>query len=35
MIQPDEILGDTLDFSREAIEMRMDAGWEKAKEVLG
>ncbi|MGD2026533.1 MAG: patatin-like phospholipase family protein [Anaerolineales bacterium] len=35
LIQPDEILGDTLDFSREAIEMRMDAGWEKANEVLG
>jgi len=35
LIQPDEYLGDTLDFSKEAIQMRMDAGWEKAKQVLG
>lgn len=35
LIQPDEPLGDTLDFSKEVIEMRMDAGWEKAKQVLG
>jgi NTE family protein len=35
LIQPDENLGDTLDFSKEVIQMRMDAGWEKAKQVLG
>lgn len=35
LIEPDEPLGDILDFSREAIEMRMEAGWEKAKQVLG
>lgn len=35
IIQPDENLGDTLDFSKQAIEMRMQAGWEKARQVLG
>jgi NTE family protein len=35
IIEPDEPLGDTLDFSRAAIQRRMEAGWEKAKEVLG
>lgn len=35
LIEPDETLGDTLDFSPEMIQMRMDAGWEKAKQVLG
>jgi len=34
IIQPDETMGDTMDFSKEAIEMRMQAGWEKAKQVL-
>jgi len=35
LIEPDEYLGDVLDFSPEAIRMRMEAGWEKAKQVLG
>jgi NTE family protein len=35
IIEPDEPLGDTLDFSRALIERRMEAGWEKAKKVLG
>jgi NTE family protein len=35
IIEPDEPLGDTLDFSEAAIRRRMQAGWEKAKEVLG
>jgi NTE family protein len=35
VIEPDESLGDTLDFSRATLERRMEAGWEKAKEVLG
>jgi NTE family protein len=35
VIQPDEVLGDTLDFSKETIEMRIQAGWEKARQVLG
>lgn len=35
IIEPDESLGDTLDFSRAALERHMQAGWEKAKEVLG
>jgi NTE family protein len=35
IIEPDEPLGDTLDFSEAAIMQRMQAGWEKAKEVLG
>ena len=35
IIQPDEPLGETLDFSRRAILMHMDAGWEKARQVLG
>ncbi|MBC8507107.1 MAG: patatin-like phospholipase family protein [Anaerolineales bacterium] len=34
IIQPDDNLGDTLDFSKEAIEMRIRAGWEKARQVL-
>jgi NTE family protein len=35
IIQPDESLGDTMDFSTRATLMRMDAGWEKARQVLG
>lgn len=35
LIDPDEELGDTLDFSPAAIERSMEAGWEKAKQVLG
>jgi NTE family protein len=35
IIEPDEPLGDTLDFSEAATMRRMQAGWEKAKEVLG
>jgi hypothetical protein len=35
IIEPDEPLGDTLDFSRSSIYARMRAGWQKAKEVLG
>jgi NTE family protein len=35
IIQPDESLGDTMDFSKRAVLMRMDAGWEKARQVLG
>lgn len=35
IIQPDTVLGDTMDFSREATEMRIQAGWEKARQVLG
>jgi NTE family protein len=35
IIEPDIPLGDSLDFSRELTEMRMKAGWEKAKEVFG
>lgn len=34
IIEPDEPMGDTLDFSKEIMEKRMKAGWEKAKEVL-
>lgn len=35
LIEPDETLDDTLDFSSAAIKRSMDAGWEKAKRVLG
>ena len=35
LIEPEEPLGDTLDFSPEVIRMRMDAGWETARKVLG
>jgi NTE family protein len=35
LIEPDEPLGDTLDFSSAAIKRSMEAGWEKAKQVLG
>lgn len=35
LIEPDEYLGDVLDFSPGAIQMRIEAGWEKAKQVLG
>lgn len=35
LIEPDEVLGDALDFSPEKTKQAMDAGWEKAKEVLG
>jgi NTE family protein len=34
IIEPDEPLADTLDFSREALERSMEAGLRKAKEVL-
>jgi len=34
IIQPDEPLGDTIDFSKGAILMRMDAGWDKARRVF-
>jgi hypothetical protein len=33
-IQPDAPLDDTLDFSPPAIRRSMEAGWEKAKQVL-
>lgn len=35
IIQPEKPLGDTLDFSKETNEMRLQAGWEKARQVLG
>lgn len=35
IIEPDEPLDDTLDFSREALERSMEAGLSKAMEVLG
>lgn len=35
IIEPDKPLGDTLDFSPEATEQRMQAGWARAQEVLG
>jgi len=35
IIEPDEPLGDTLDFSQQTIARYMAAGWEKAKKVLG
>jgi len=35
IIEPDEPLDDSLDFSREATERSMEAGWKKAKKVLG
>lgn len=35
LIEPDETLDDTLEFSSAAIKRSMDAGWEKAKQVLG
>lgn len=35
IIEPDEPLGDTLDFTQGAIRRRMQAGWEKARQVLG
>ncbi|MCI0595814.1 MAG: patatin-like phospholipase family protein [candidate division Zixibacteria bacterium] len=35
IIQPEVPLGDTLDFSREAIRRSMDAGWAQAQKVLG
>ncbi|HLG14634.1 MAG TPA: patatin-like phospholipase family protein [Blastocatellia bacterium] len=35
LIEPDEMLDDTLDFSRSAIQRSMERGWEKAKAVLG
>jgi NTE family protein len=35
IIEPDESLGDIMDFSQPAIAQRMAAGWEKAKQVLG
>jgi NTE family protein len=35
IIQPDEQLGDTMDFTSDINQFRMQAGWEKAKQVLG
>jgi len=35
VIEPEEPLGDTLDFSRDILNMRLEAGWRKAKQVLG
>lgn len=35
VIEPDESLGDTLDFDRDVLNMRLEAGWRKAIEVLG
>jgi NTE family protein len=35
IIEPDEPLDDVMDFSKQAVERSMAAGWEKAKEVLG
>jgi NTE family protein len=35
IIEPVEPLGDTMDFSRATLDRRMEAGWERAKEVLG
>lgn len=35
IIQPDQNLGDTMDFSTEINQLRMQAGWAKAKQVLG
>ena len=35
IIEPDEPLGDSIDFSREAINKSMEAGGEKARQVLG
>jgi hypothetical protein len=34
LIQPDETLGDTMDFSKETIEKSMKVGWETAKRIL-
>jgi NTE family protein len=35
LIEPDEPLGDTLDFSRPVLDRMLRAGWDKAHEVLG
>jgi NTE family protein len=35
IIQPEVPLGDTLDFSREAVQRSMEAGWGQAEKVLG
>lgn len=35
IIQPDEYLGETIDFSSDINQVRMEAGWEKAKQILG
>jgi hypothetical protein len=35
IIEPQAPLGDTLDFSQEAIQHSLQAGWEQAKIVLG
>jgi NTE family protein len=35
LIEPKETLGDSLDFSREAIDRYIELGWERAREVLG
>ena len=35
IIEPAEALDDTLDFSREALDRSIDAGWAKAQEILG
>lgn len=35
IIEPDEPLGDSLDFSRETLDRSIEIGWQKAKDVLG
>lgn len=35
IIEPTERLGSMLDFSRQALDRHMEAGWERAREVLG
>jgi NTE family protein len=35
IIQPEVVLGDTLDFSADSIRRSMDAGWGQAEKVLG
>ncbi|MBN1936712.1 MAG: patatin-like phospholipase family protein [Anaerolineae bacterium] len=35
VIEPDDLLGDLLDLSPEMMERRMQAGWDKARQVLG
>lgn len=35
IIEPDERLGETTDFSRQAALRALEAGWEKAKKILG
>jgi NTE family protein len=35
LIEPNETLGDSLDFSRESLDRYMELGWARAREVLG